>query len=220
MGACTMSDTCRPWPGSNATPDAQGGRLIGYARVSTEDQKLDLQLDALVRAGCERVHKDHGVSGGKAERPGLDAALRALRHGDVLIVYKLDRLGRSVLHLADLLARMDKDGIHFCSLTEGINTTTPGGRLVFHVFAAVAEFTRDLIRENTVYGLNAARARGVRIGRPYLMGDDMIIEARRYMRQENRTLEQTARHFKVSKSTLLRGLKRVKLRQEAQAIAL
>ena len=204
-----MSDTCRPWPGPTVTPDATGGRLIGYARVSTEDQKLDLQLDALARAGCRHVYKDHGVSGGKAERPGLDAALHALREGDVLIVYKLDRLGRSVLHLADLLARMDKDGIHFCSLTEGINTTTPGGRLVFHVFAAVAEFTRDLIRENTVCGLNAARARGVRIGRPYLMDDNMIIEARRYMRRENRTLEQTAQRFNVSKSTLSRSFGRI-----------
>ena len=204
-----MSDTRRSLPGPDATSDAPNGRFIGYARVSTEDQKLDLQLDALARAGCERVYKDHGVSGGKADRPGLDAALQALCKGDVLIVYRLDRLGRSVLHLADLLARMDRDGIHFCSLTEGINTTTPGGRLVFHVFAAVAEFTRDLIRENTVCGLNAARARGVRIGRPFLMDDNMLIEAHRYMRRKKRTLEQTARRFKVSKSTLTRGFGRI-----------
>lgn len=209
MEARTMNESCLPWPGPKATPDGPGGRLIGYARVSTEDQKLDLQLDALARAGCERVYRDHGVSGGKSERPGLDAAMRDLRKGDVMIVYKLDRLGRSVLHLADLLTRMDNDDIHFCSLTEGINTTTPGGRLVFHVFAAVAEFTRDLIRENTIHGLNAARERGVRIGRPFLMDDDMIIEAHRYMRQENRTLDQTAQRFKVSKSTLTRGFDRL-----------
>lgn len=198
-----------PWPGPDARPDTPHGLRIGYARVSTEDQKLDMQMDALSRAGCDQIFHDHGVSGAKAERPGLDAALSRLAEGDVLIVYKLDRLGRSVLHLADLLTRMDNDGVHFCSLTEGINTTTPGGRLVFHVFAAVAEFSRDLIRENTLHGINAARMRGVHVGRPFLMDDDMVVEAHRYMCQEGRTLEQTARRFKVSKSTLLRGYERL-----------
>lgn len=197
------------WPGPDAIPDAPHGRRIGYARVSTEDQRLDLQIDALTRAGCTQIYRDHGVSGGRVERPGLDAALRDLIQGDVMVVYKLDRLGRSVLHLADLLTRMDNDGIHFCSLTEGINTTTPGGRLIFHVFAAVAEFTRDLIRENTICGLNAARMRGVRLGRPALMDDEMVLEAHRYMHQENRTVEQTAARFRISKSTLLRGFDRV-----------
>ncbi len=168
----------------------------------------------LNQAECERVYKDHCISGGKAERPGLDEALRDLQEGDVMIVYKLDRLGRSILHLADVLTRMDNDGIHFCSLTEGINTMTPGARFVFHVFAAVAEFTRDLIRKNTASGLRAARERGVQIGRPYLMDKDMIIEAYHYMCKECRTLEQTAQRFNVSKSTLIRGFKRLDLKQK------
>ena len=198
-----------PWPGPPATPDGSNGKRIGYARVSTEDQKLDMQLDALSRAGCDRVFHDHGVSGAKAARPGLDAAMKQLVEGDVLIVYKLDRLGRSVLHLADLLTRMDAQGIHFCSLSEGINTTTPGGRLVFHVFAAVAEFVRDMIRENTINGLAAARARGSRIGRPRLMDDATIVDAHRYMHQENRTLDQTAARYGISKSTLIRSFERL-----------
>ncbi|MEM6547860.1 MAG: recombinase family protein [Pseudomonadota bacterium] len=204
-----MTDLDLTWPGPEATPDTPQGRRIGYARVSTEDQRLDLQLDALARVGCDRVFQHHGVSGAKAERPGLDAALSELIAGDVLVVYKLDRLGRSVLHLTDLFTRMDNEGVHFCSLTEGINTTTAGGRLVFHVFAAMAEFMRDMIRENTINGLAAAKVRGVRIGRPCLMDDAMIIEAHRYMRQENRTLDQVAARYGISKSTLMRSFDRL-----------
>ena len=200
-----------PWPGPEATPDSPHGLRSGYARVSTEDQRLDLQLDALARAGCDQVFHDHGVSGAKAARPGLDAAMKQLIEGDVLIVYKLDRLGRSVLHLADLLTRMDSQGIHFCSLSEGINTTTPGGRLVYHVFAAVAEFVREMIRENTINGLAAARARGSKIGRPLLMDDARILEAHRYMHQEDKPLDQVAARFGVSKSTLIRALSRLDL---------
>ena len=198
-----------PWPGPDATPDSPQGLKIGYARVSTDDQKLDLQLDALARAGCDHVFHDHGVSGAKTARPGLDAAMKQLVEGDVLIVYKLDRLGRSVLHLADLLTRMDSQGIHFCSLSEGINTTTPGGRLVYHVFAAVAEFVREMIRENTINGLAAARARGSRIGRPLLMDDARVLDAHRFMHQEERTLDQVAARFGVSKSTLQRAFARL-----------
>lgn len=120
------------------------GRRIGYARVSTADQKLRMQLDALQSAGCDAIFKDHGISGGKASRPGLNRAIAALQPGDVLIVLKLDRLGRSVQHLSDLLVRFQSEGIHFCSLAEGINTTTPGGKLVYHLFAAFAEFQRDM----------------------------------------------------------------------------
>lgn len=207
-----MTDfTALPWPGPEAAPASPKGLRIGYARVSTEDQRLDLQLDALARAGCAKIFHDHGVSGAKAARPGLDAAMNQLVEGDVLIVYKLDRLGRSVLHLADLLTRMDNRGIHFCSLSEGINTTTPGGRLVYHVFAAVAEFVREMIRENTINGLAAARARGSRIGRPPLLDDRQILEAHRWVHQEGRTIDQAARRFGVSKSTLVRGLARINL---------
>jgi len=144
------------WPCAMMPPPA-GGRIIGYARVSMSDQKLDHQLDLLEKVGCHKVFCDHGVSGGKARRDGLDKALEYLGTDDVLVVYKLDRLGRSVLHLSDLITRFDNQGIHFCSLSEGIDTTTSGGKLVFHIFAAMAEFHRDLIRENTLSGLEAAR---------------------------------------------------------------
>jgi DNA invertase Pin-like site-specific DNA recombinase len=159
------------------------GRRIGYARVSTQDQKLRMQLDALEAAQCERIFKDHGVSGGKASRPGLDRALKSLKRGDALVVLKLDRLGRSVQHLSDLLVRFGAEGIHFCSLAEGINTTTPGGKLVYHLFAAMAEFQRDVIRENTVLGLAAAKQRGARLGRPPLLDIDAILEGHRHVTQ-------------------------------------
>ena len=142
------------------------GAKIGYGRVSTLEQKLDMQLDALNAVQCDKIFSDQGVSGAKASRPGLDKALRVLSPGDMLVVFKLDRLGRSVLHLADLLTRFHNEDIHFCSLSEGINTATPGGKLVFHVFAAVAEFQRDLIRENTIHGLQAARDRDKSWGGP------------------------------------------------------
>ena len=202
----------KQWPGS-IPPAAATGRLIGYARVSTEDQKLDMQLDALQRVGCKRIYHDHGVSGAKAVRPGLDEMLRDLTEGDTLVVYKLDRLGRSVQHLSDLLVRLDNDGIQFCALSEGVNTNTSGGKLVFHVFAAVAEFNRDLIRENTANGLRAARERGARFGRPRRMSDHDIIEAHRYMHQEGKTYSQTACRFGVSESTLQRGFKRLSLNE-------
>ncbi|MEM1377065.1 MAG: recombinase family protein [Pseudomonadota bacterium] len=187
---------------------APTARLIGYARVSTEDQRLDMQLKSLEVAGCDKVFFDHGISGGKAERPGLDEALKHLVAGDMLIVYKLDRLGRSVLHLADLLARLDNQDVQFWSMTEGINTATPGGKLIYHIFAAVAEFHRDLIRENTRNGLRAARERGTKLGRPRVMGLDNILEAHRCIQQEGATHHQMAVRFGVSESTLSRNLKR------------
>lgn len=187
-------------------PTEMKGRRIGYARVSTRDQKLDMQIDALTHAACDQIFSDHGVSGAKVKRPGLDAALAVLSTGDLLVVYRLDRLGRSVQHLAELLTHLDACGVHFCSLSEGINTATPGGRLVFHVFAAVAQFTRDLIRENTEAGLAAARERGVKLGRPRKLNDAAIRDARQYMRGGRRTLTQTARRFNVSRSTMARVL--------------
>lgn len=202
------------WP-KPLNPTTSTNQLVGYARVSTEDQRLDMQLDALKSAGCRRIYHDHGVSGGKAERPGLDEAVRSLVEGDTLVVYKLDRLGRSVLHLSDLLVRLDNEGIQFCSLTEGIDTTTPGGKLVFHVFAAVSEFGRDLIRENTCAGLRAARERGAVIGRPKSLTNETIIEAHRFLNQEGKTYEQTAAQFGVSESTLVRSFKRIGLYRAA-----
>ncbi len=138
---------------------------IGYARVSTTDQNLQLQTDALQVAGCDRVFTDM-VSGARGERPGLMAALEACRPGDTLVVWKLDRLGRSLSHLVETVRDLGAQGVGFTSLQEQLDTTTAGGKLVFHIFAALAEFERDLIRERTNAGLTAARARGRQGGRP------------------------------------------------------
>lgn len=183
------------------------GRKIGYARVSTQDQKLRMQLDALKAAECERIFKDHGVSGGKASRPGLDMALKTLKRGDALVVLKLDRLGRSVQHLSDLLVRFGNEGIHFCSLAEGINTTTPGGKLVYHLFAAFAEFQRDIIRENTILGLAAAKENGATLGRPRLLNIEAILEGHRCVTQFGIPIGEVAERLDVSHATLTRGFK-------------
>jgi DNA invertase Pin-like site-specific DNA recombinase len=133
--------------------------LIGYARVSTHDQTLDLQKDALEKAGCELTFTDT-ISGTKAKRPGLEEALAYLREGDILVVWRLDRLGRSLRDLIDTITTLHERGIGFKSLTEQIDTTTSGGKLVFHIFGALAEFEREIIRERTRAGLEAARSRG------------------------------------------------------------
>jgi len=138
---------------------------LGYARVSTDDQELHLQTDALKRAGCERLFSDK-ASGTKADRPGLMEALDFARPGDTLTVWRIDRLGRSLSQLIDLVARLKAAGIHLRSLQENIDTSTAGGELVFHVFGAMAQFERSLIRERTKAGLEAARARGRKGGRP------------------------------------------------------
>ncbi|GJL93845.1 MAG: resolvase [Hyphococcus sp.] len=140
--------------------------LIGYARISTIDQNLDLQLDALKKAGCETIYQDEGFSGAKTKRPGLDKALRALKGDDHLIVWKLDRLGRSLRHLIDLITMFEAKGIGFTSLSDGIDTTTPIGKLFFHLSGAFAEYERNINSERTKAGMAAARARGVHIGRP------------------------------------------------------
>jgi DNA invertase Pin-like site-specific DNA recombinase len=141
------------------------GHLLGYARVSTTDQHPQLQVDALKAAGCYRVFTET-ASGGRTERPILAQVSDQLRPGDTLVVWKLDRLGRSLRHLVDIVTGLAERGIGFRSLQEAIDTTTPGGKLVFHVFAALAEFERDLIRERTDVGLAAAWARGRHGGRP------------------------------------------------------
>src|SRR5215208_6622623 len=133
--------------------------FIGYARVSTDDQNLDLQRDALTKAGCEQIYTDQ-VSGTKAERKGLTDALSHLRSGDTLVVWRLDRLGRSLRHLIETVTNLHERGIGFKSVQESIDTTTSGGKLVFHIFGALAEFEREIIRERTQAGLQAARARG------------------------------------------------------------
>src|SRR5438067_3942637 len=139
--------------------------LIGYARVSTQDQTLDLQKDALEKIGCSKIFTDT-ISGATTERKGLDAALAYVREGDSLVVWRLDRLGRSLKHLIDTITMLNNRKIGFQSLTENIDTTTSGGKLIFHIFGALAEFERDIIRKRTNAGLQAARARGRLGGRP------------------------------------------------------
>jgi hypothetical protein len=128
-----------------------------------------MQRDGLEAVGCAPIFEDHGISGAKSSRPGLDALLAEIRTGDTVVVFKLDRLGRSVLHLADLLVRFQMEG-------EGINTTTPGGKLTFHLFSVVVEFQRDIIVENTAFGIEAARKRGKQIRRPYSLTPDTIVD--------------------------------------------
>src|SRR5438309_11667183 len=173
---------------------------IGYARISTDEQTLALQEDALHQAGCERLFRDV-ASGAKAERPGLSKALEQLRAGDTLVVWRLDRLGRSLRHLIDTLTALDTRGVGFKSLTEQIDTTTPGGKLIFHVFGALAEFERDLIRERTNAGLAAARARGKKGGRPKAMDQKKAELARKLYRDETNTIDDILQILNIGKTT-------------------
>lgn len=182
------------------------GRKVGYARVSTKDQKLRMQYDGLSAVGCDPIFEDHGVSGAKASRPGLDEMLAEIRRGDALVVFKLDRLGRSVLHLADLLVRFQREDIHFCSLSEGINTATPGGKLVFHIFSAMAEFQREIIVENTLAGLDAARKRGSRLGRPPALDVETVLAAHRSITQDGLSVAEAARRLGADRTTLSRAM--------------
>lgn len=179
--------------------------LIGYARISTQDQSLDLQTDALLKAGCEETHRDI-ASGVKCERLGLAEALKRLRRGDTLVVWRLDRLGRSLRHLLELVSDLESRGIGFRSLQESIDTTTPGGRLVFHVFGALSEFERELLRERTMAGLRAAADRGRKGGRPRLMDSEKIRLARTLHQNKSITIGEICRTLGVSKGTLYRNL--------------
>lgn len=139
---------------------------IGYARVSTDEQNLDLQIDALQQAGCDRIFCDKGFSGALRSRPALDEVIACLQRDDILITWKLDRLGRSLSHLISIIADLEKKGIAFKSISDAIDTGTAGGRLQFHMLGALAEFERSLISERTKAGMAAARARGTAVGRP------------------------------------------------------
>jgi len=150
--------------------------IVGYARVSTEEQNLGLQLAALKRARCDVIIEDKGYSGLTATRPGFDKAIETLKRGDTLIVWRLDRLGRSLIHLVETINNFNKKGIHFQSLTESIDTTSSGGRLVFHIMAAMAEFEHALISERTRAGMKTARESGKRIGRPPSLSPLQIAE--------------------------------------------
>ena len=151
--------------------------LVGYARISTQDQNLDLQRDALLKAGCQKFFEDK-VSGTRADRPGLNKALELLREGDTLVVWKLDRLGRSVKHLVDLVGELARQGVQFKSLTDSIDTSTPSGRFFFHVMASLAEMERELMGERTRAGLQVAQQLGRKSGRKRKMTDSKIASAK------------------------------------------
>lgn len=181
---------------------------IGYARVSTLDQSVALQRDALTAAGCARILEDR-LSGCTRQRPGLDAALGCLSSGDTLVVWRLDRLGRSLTDLIDLVSRVQAAGCGFQSLTESIDTTSAGGQLVFHVFGAIAEFERKLIGERTRAGLAAAKARGVRLGgRPKLTIEQISEAHARIAKGDN--VVAIATRYGVGRSTLYRALRTVR----------
>ncbi|MDG2522142.1 recombinase family protein [Caulobacter segnis] len=179
--------------------------LIGYARVSTNEQNLDLQKDALLAAGCERIFEEK-VSGSREDRTSLSAALSHLRAGDTLVVWKLDRLGRTVRQLVELVSKLEKRGVHFASLTDRIDTSTASGRFFFHVMAALAEMERDLVRDRTRAGLAAAKARGRHGGRPLKLSGLQIEHARRLLADPTITGTDVARTLGVARSTLYRSV--------------
>jgi DNA invertase Pin-like site-specific DNA recombinase len=180
--------------------------LIGYARVSTTDQTLDPQKDALEKAGCSRIFTDT-ASGAKAERAGLDEALNYVRAGDTLVVWRLDRLGRSLKHLIETITALESRGIGFKSITEAIDTTTSGGKLIFHIFGALAEFERDIIRERTQSGLTAARARGRKGGRPKSLTTKKAQMAEALYKDKNNTIDEICKTLNISRATLYRYIK-------------
>ncbi|MGJ9414411.1 recombinase family protein [Aeromicrobium sp. CF4.19] len=181
--------------------------LIGYARVSTLEQDEALQVDALTAAGCDlsRIYVDH-ITGASTTRPELDRAWDYLRPGDTLVVWRLDRLGRSLKHLVQLVGELGQREVEFRSLMESIDTTTPTGRLTFHLFASIAEFERDLIRERTAAGLAAAKARGRVGGRPKALSATQVEQARRMMSEDNLSATDVAAVLRVSRATLYRAI--------------
>lgn len=182
-------------------------RTFGYARVSTSEQSTNLQRDRLIEAGCDQIFED-AASGARAHRPELDRMLGMLREGDTVVVWKLDRLGRSMQHLVDLVGKFNDMGVQFKSLTEQIDTSTAGGTLVFNVFASIAQFERDLIRERTKAGLEAARARGRNGGRRPILTAAQIEEVFELYKTKSVTVAQIARMMGCGRSTIYRALKR------------
>ena len=175
--------------------------LIGYARVSIDDQNLELQLDALDQAGCEQVFEDR-QSGAKAARPGLDQALTFVRPGDSIVVWRLDRLSRSLKDLIDMVNALEAKGIGLRSLHESIDTSSSSGKLIFHIFDALAEFERNLIRERTQAGLSAARARGRRGGRPKALSDEKQALVVKLYDEKQHSIDQICEMMGISKPTL------------------
>ncbi len=182
-------------------------KMIGYARVSTVEQSLDLQISALRAAGCCELFTDHGVSGADFRRPGLRKALRKMGAGDMLVVWRLDRLGRSLVDLIQTVNNLSRRGCDFRSLNERIDTSSSGGRLLFHVMGAMAEFERSIISERTKAGMEAARARGARIGRRPSMTPDQVSVARHAVEVQFKELCDVAAEFNVHPKTLARVLR-------------
>ncbi|MGU8077197.1 recombinase family protein [Burkholderia pyrrocinia] len=178
---------------------------IGYARVSTEEQNLDMQLLALSKYGCDVVFSDQGISGTRFDRPGLLDALTAATSGHVLVVWRLDRLGRSLQHLIKLINDLGDNGVQFVSLTENIDTCSPTGRFTFHMIAALAEFERSLISERTRAGIHSAKNRGRRIGRPGSLTSSQRDEARRLLQENSEAV--VAKILNVHPKTLRRHLR-------------
>jgi len=189
-----------------STPHNTTSLLIGYARVSTADQTLNLQQDALIKEGCTKIFTDTG-SGANTERKGLDDALSYVRAGDTLVVWRLDRLGRSLQHLIETITKLNNRGIGFRSLTEQIDTTTSGGKLIFHIFGALAEFERDLIQERTQAGLQAARARGQFGGRPKALSPKKLAMLHAFYADKSNSIEEICKTLNISRPTFYRYIK-------------
>lgn len=181
--------------------------LVGYARVSTAGQELNLQLDELKAAGCAEIFQDV-ASGARADRPGLAACLKSLQAGDTLIVWRLDRLGRSLPHLVEVVSGLKERGVGFRSLRDGmLDTTTASGELVFHIFAALAQFERSLIQERTRAGLEAARARGRKGGRRKIKPQDPRVISAKTLHAQGMDIQDICSTLKVSRATLYRWIK-------------
>jgi len=179
---------------------------IGYARVSTEDQNLDMQIDALKEAKCDHIYEEK-MSGKIRDRPILDKALNFMRKGDTLVVWKLDRLGRSLRHLIEVFNKLMDEGMYFMSLQEKIDTTSSSGKLIFHIFAALAEFEREIISERTKAGLKAARASGRMGGRPKKLNEEQMQMVKKMWIDHTITIDEICRTFDISRSTLYHYLK-------------
>lgn len=207
-------------PADKATLDiTSGGLRIGYARVSTVDQNLDLQRDALTRAACVQIYEDKASGRAMKNRPELANVLRALRAGDTLVVWRLDRLGRSLYDLVKIVNDLSERGVRFESLTEQIDTSTAQGRMFLGVMASMAQYVRDVIHENTMAGLKAARARGRLGGRPAALDDQALQEVEALLRDPNITVASIAERYQVSRVTLYNSLRRRAAKKESEKAA-
>lgn len=187
--------------------------LIGYARVSTDDQNLNLQYDALTKIGCDQIFDDQ-LSGSKSDRPGLKDALKYIRAGDTLVVWRLDRLSRSLKDLIEMFTKLDELGVGIKSLNESIDTSSSSGKLIFHIFGALAEFERNLIRERTQAGLLAARARGKKGGRPETLSKDKQDLAVKLYDEKQHTINQICELMGITKPTLYKYIESSKSRMK------